>query len=292
MPFLTVMTLAAGVALLVLLVASFVPSSRSSRARGMSRSVGLALTEDVRPTVERAIAIRLRATTLGALAGLAGGWLAAASPPLGDIQPWLVVAGLFLGIGLGSAVGAFLARPKPPAPGARVARSRDVRLHDYVMPFELTGARILIAVAIVAAVVVAALLAGIPRETTSLVSLLVVTALALAAQVLFEILGRAIVAQASPAQDPTALAWEDALRAESLRNLVTAPLTFGCVAVVLTVVGAFGVLPLSPVSIILGAVVPIAVLVGALVLAVISLVSKPQQHYLRMLWPETAAAAR
>ncbi len=290
MPLLTVLAALAGVALLTILALSFSPRFRAAQARRLSRSVGLALTDDVAPIVERALAIRQRATVAGALAGLALGGTTAAIGPFELVQQWVLIAGFFLGVGVGSAVGAVLARPRADA-GARIARSREVALRDYVMPLELTGARVLIGVVALGATLVAALLVGNPRETTSLVSLVVVSALAVAALVVFELLGRAIVAQPSPARDVTRLAWEDALRAETLRSLVTAPLTVGCVAVMLTVVGVAGALPLGPAAIILGAVVPLVVLAAVVAIGIVALASTPQRHFLRALWPETAAAA-
>lgn len=292
MPFLTVLAALSGLALLVLVGLTLSPRYRAARARQMSTSVGLALDDSVRPRVERALAVRLRTTGVGAVIGLALGWAAMTAWPIGSFSQWFMLAGLFLGIGAGSAVGAFLARPRATPAGPRIARSRDVTLGDYVAPIELTGARILVGAAVSTGTVVAVLLIGNPRETTSLVSLVVVTLLAAGALVVFEVAGRAIIAQPSPAQDPTSLAWEDALRAETLRNLVTTPLMFGCVAVALTVVGAFGTLPLNPVTIVVGTVVPMLLLLAALTIAVVAMVSRPQRHFLRRLWPETAAAAR
>lgn len=239
MPFLTALTALAGVVLLTLVAVSFSPRFRAARAHRMSASVGLALDESVAPRVERALAIRLRATAIG----------------------------------------------------PRIARSREVTLRDYVMPLELAGARVLIGIAAVAAVTVVVLLRGNPRETTIVASVVTVTLLAIAALVVFEVAGPAIIARPSPALDPTSLAWEDALRAETLRTLVTAPLTFGGVSLMLAVVGAFGVVPPGPVSIVAGAVVPFLVLVTGIVIAVAAAAQLPQRHFLRVLWPETAAAA-
>lgn len=266
------------------------PKYLAGRARQMSASVGLALDPDVQPIVERAIAVRLRATGIGASVGLVIGAANLLGGPFAGFGQWLSFGTVLFGLGLGSAVGAYLARPRPASAGVRVARARDVRLQDYVTPLELTGARVVVGVTVVTATIVAALIAGRPSETTSFASLVIFTTLAAVSLIVFEVAGRAIVAQPSPADNPTRLAWEDALRADTLRNLVTAPLTFGCAAVALTAVGAFGALPLTPLSIVLGVVVPMLLIAAAITIAVIATIGRPQQHFLRMLWPETAAA--
>lgn len=281
---------AAALAMIVIVACTFSPGYRRSRAERMSASVGLALTESVRPEVERAIAIRIRAAGIGAVLGIGLGVAIAAVNPASGLGPWTFVAGMFLGLAAGNAVGALIARPRPAASGVRIARSRDVGLRDYVMPIELDGSRVTVGIAAATAIIVAILLAGNPRETTSLVTVLVTTALAIAALVVLEVAGRALVARPSPAEDPTRLAWEDALRADTLRNLVTPTLTFAMIAVVMSVVGVFGALPPSPVSVVLGAVVPLVLLAAAIVIGVVAIVSAPQRHYLRRLWPETAAA--
>lgn len=237
------------------------------------------------------IAIRVRASGAGGLAGLGIGLAVVATRPADDFSAWLAVGSFFVGLGLGGALGALLARPRPPATGVRIARARDLRIADYVAPVELIGARILVVVATSTSVLTIVLLATLTDETASMMPLGVITALAIASLVIFEVGARAIVGQASPAEDPTSLAWEDALRADTLRGLVTAPLTFGCVAVALSTVGAFGLLPLSAGSIVLGAVVPIAVLLGTITVGIVAQLSKPQRHFLRVLWPETAVAA-
>lgn len=291
MIFLFVMAGLAAAAFLVFVVLSFVPSFRTRRAQSMANSVGLALIDPIRPAVQRAVAIRLRAAGIGAVLALGIGVAVVSVWPVDTLGQWIVVAAVFVGSGAGSAVGAFLTRPRPPATGPRVARSRDVRLRDYLMPLELVGARVLVILASLSAVVVSVLLVGNEHETTLLATLIGLAVLSVISLVLFEIVGRAVIARPSPAEDPTRLAWEDELRADTLRSLVTAPLTFGCVTVVFAVMGGFGALPLTPVTIVLGAAVPMVLIVALIAIAVIATVSTPQRHYLRVLWPETAAAA-
>lgn len=273
---------------LVIIVLSFVPAYVASAARALSRSAGLALPDELAPRIRARVARRIRAVAAGASASivisvalLATGLLQP-SQRIGDV--WLVLGAYFAGMAVGAAINATTDRPTTDENGPRLARSGAVSLADYVSPLERIGARVMVGLA--ALVLVVSLLAtGLgPARVTSGFAIL---ALALASLVLFEIAGRRIVDRPQPVGSPTELAWDDALRAGSIRELVTAPL----------VVGAWGTMfvgadQLFSSQIINGlwAVAGLALAGGYCAVAIYSVVSRPQQYYLRRLWPEVAAA--
>jgi len=270
---------------------TLVPRYRAWRARGMARSVGLELDDSARPMVERALATRERGRLIGGTVGLALGLAAIAARPVhDDLDQWFTFAGCFIGIGVGTAVGAILARPRSPESGPRVARSREVTLGDYLTPLEHRGAQVLVLLAVVFALTAAVLVAGFEREQPRAVTTLVIAGFAVAALAARELIGRAVLAQRSPASDLSRLAWEDAQRADTLAQLTLAPLLLGGLGVVFAALTAFGALAPTLLSVVIGTAIPLVLIMGFIAVTAIWASRSPHRHFLRVLWPEIAVA--
>lgn len=272
-------------------------------ATRISRRVGLTLPPE--PLSAR-IVQRARRTArwtsasaaLGALTGVAAVAIVAAMRPL-EVEDtgwiWLAFAGVILGGAIG-AVLAILTEPHGTNTGTqRVARPARRELSDYLDPIELNGARISTALA---AVVAAGVLLVPAARTPSTPAPAVVVGLAIAGMValgMLELAGRRVVLGRSRiSESPAELAWDDALRADDLRRLVTAVLMTSLYAVMFggyPLIGAAAQALLTQDGQLIVINLSFYLLVGAAItIAVIATVRNPGRYYLRRLWPEVAAA--
>jgi hypothetical protein len=303
MPSITVVGAAwvAGFAIVTSLI--IVIASRRNRGERLARRLGLALPDDA--TLRDEVLRRDRRRILwGAIGACLGGIVAVSAvlaatadgmipdPEMGVV--WIGIAGVVLG-GSIAALCVVLGAPRSVDPTRpRVAHARRTELGDYLDPIELVGARV---VAVLGAATTAVALAvptsrwmigGQPLAST------VLAVGGLVTLVLLEIGGRRVVlARPRIAETPSALAWDDARRASELRILATAPLMMGTYAFMFgsfaVVSPALRLLPDLAAGIVAN--VTVYVLGGALVaIAVIAIARRPEQFYLRRLWPELAAA--
>ncbi|GAA1625176.1 hypothetical protein [Georgenia ruanii] len=271
---------------------------RRRLAHRVARKVDLALDPPVGAVVVRRLAHReLVASATGTAAGLA---TLLAVAPLGTAgEPgqydlmWVLVAVLG-GRALGAAAAAVYGTlGRAPRAAVRIARASTPAHRDYVPPMERVGAW-------VAAGVAATLsLALVVLDATGAVDLgdppplaFVLAAVAPAAvAALDEALARRVLARPQRAETTLELAWDDALRARALRDMVTVPLTIGVVAplVLLGVVGAGleGGWPANPaVGLVAGLVAAVlfGVLVVVLVAATVSAAQRPERYFRQRLW--------
>ena len=287
-------------ALLVLLVRTR-PWVRRGSLRRYARRVGLAVPHELEASVERRLAARAMATELGALTGLGvlAVWAAITHPTLVDDSLWTlaIFGALFTGGAVGSGLVAArqaIHHPGPHEP--RVARPRQELLADFVAPRELQGARvvsllpafILVAAGLIAASSEAVALGGVLADGTVALAVLPLPIFAGS-----EVIARRLLDQPQPAGSTLELAWRDALRAQVLRDVYTAPIAVGAYATfgILMYVGAAarheGLQNL--VGVIFGMLV-----LAAIGLAVAGALSRPHRHFRRRLWPnlDTSAPAR
>lgn len=270
-------------------VVAIVTASRRYRPRlldRVARRVGLTLPAELESEVAARWIRRIRFSMVGLVVGVIAA--IAAVRLVGDAgSGW--IAYVYLGSAwVGSAVGVAACSVGSAArkTGARVrlARGRAVSLSDYVIGFERWGARAAVGVSALAAVA----LAAISHDAQLAIVPLAISALGVCSLLVFEAVGRSIIARPDSWTTSTEIAWDDALRAVAVRDLATSPLTIGAFG---TIVSSAGIIELvirnapltvAPVSIILY-VAFLAVLVAILVLSV---TGKPEQHYLRRLWPK------
>lgn len=259
-------------------------SRRASRAR--ARRLGFGLDPDVAGTVVPRLAERAFVGAAGGVLGGAGmtAWLAGAG--LSGGPGWLLVwsaVGVLVGRSVALAGLALVqARRAVAAPGPRVARAGCPTPGDYVAAPERGLAVVLSGLPIV-------LVAGWWASTAAEVEPGVA---ALAAVPLVVLLGglalaRRITAGPQPAASPQALAWDDALRARTLRDVVSAVTLVGVSYCLLTtsVLGAvpFTTSPVAP---------PVTVVLAGIFLGcgvvplVCALTPSPGSHFRRRLWAD------
>jgi hypothetical protein len=303
MPYSTVVTAAWVAGLVITASLIIVIALRRKRGERFARRLGLALPDD--PTLRDEVLRRDRRRIVWGAIGACIGGIAAVSAVLAataaDMIPdpemgvmWIGLAGVVLG-GSIAALCVVLGAPRSVDPTRpRVAHARRTELDDYLDPIELVGARV---VAVLGAAVTALALAvptsnwmvgGQPLAST------VLAVGGLVTLVLLEVGGRRVVlARPRIAETPSALAWDDARRASELRILATAPIMMGSYAFMFAsyavISPALRLLPDLAAGILVN--VTVYVLGGALVaIAVIAIARRPEQFYLRRLWPELAAA--
>lgn len=266
------------------LVGSLRPAQRTQRAEAFARSVGLPLSDALRPVVTSRIALRQRGGAAGLVVGVvASAFLLNADQSSGEqyATTFLLIGGAFAGAAIGVAIAASRVSAPLDPHAVKYARPSAVALSDYVAPLERTGVRVVV---VLAAATLAAALAFGAAVSGVLVALGV---LGVAALVFFEIAGRRIVARAQPAQSPADLTWDDAVRASVLRDMVTAPIILGADTVVVAggalIDHVFAGSEAARIALV------IVCFAAAITLAIAAITSRPQRYFLTRLWPAVAA---
>ena len=274
---------------LVILVLNSSRAFLAGSANRLGTFVGLTAPDNLATQIADRNGRRGRAVSLGAIVGTAvpvilivTGVIATSGRNGDPADLWFIIGGAVGGIGVGAAISALRAKPVVPE-GERFARAGAVTLEDYIAPVDLIGSRVAVGISVVVLIA-----AAIVAPSTALSVGGIVIALGVVALVFFEVVIRRILDRAQPVGSPAELAWNDALRARAMRDVAGAPMCLG-------VWGALALL-LNLASSDTGTVVAIggAILVfgATLAAAAFSIASKPQQHYLRRLWPDVAAAAK
>jgi len=280
---------------------NLIPAYRRSRVRTLGTSVGLAVPDVLATPLSDRLTRRSIISWIGSLIGLAAvvsavelGFIVPTGDESGAADLWVVFGGIVIGVSAGAIVNALTLKSVLPA-GERFARSTAVRIDDYLSPIDLVGSRIAAgigAVALVAWILVTAtgLIAPDPVVTVGVV----VTALSVISLFAFELAIRSILDRGQPVASPAELAWDDALRGMSMRSIASAPMCLGiwgalAVCIDLAQVPAADPAVGGAASVIaIGA--GVVIFVGIVIAAIASIATKPQQQYLRRLWPEVAAA--
>lgn len=268
--------------------------SRPPAIGRFAHTVGLPLDGDVE--LERTIGERLRLRAAWGAAGAVAGGLAGVLLVLsgvltthGESGPGvaplagLLLAGLVLtGRGIGTAISILPAPPEVRRLGPRVARLPRPTPSDYVAPIERVGARVLVAVGGLLTVAVAVL--PTPGEARLLTGAAAVAAIA--ALVGAEWVSSVLVSRPQPAVSEQLLRWDDALRAQTLRDLVSVPLMAGGLVVAASLIAwPDSVGPAAAFGQVIGTILTFAMLTVLIAVAVISIALRPARYYLTRLWP-------
>jgi hypothetical protein len=272
---------------------------RSGRVRAraldrFARRVQLPAPDALRPRIADQLAAYHLGADLGAAATLAlvcvWGLTLGRSVAASNWWALVSVGATLVGCAVGAGIAALrqAARPRD-EPGPRVARPTTPGLADYVAPVELQGGRVvalLPAVVALASAVVAVTGAGSPPLLLPAgLAVLAVAALAFA-----EIGARRILDAPQVAGSDLELAWSDAVRAHTLRAVVTVPIAVGCYtsAGLLSVLGLEVVDPRSAAGVaVIG--VGVAGAVVAVVAAGWTLTGAPHRYFRGRLWPDADA---
>jgi hypothetical protein len=277
------------------------PAKAASSAHSFARKVDLGLADHTAEVVTARMVRRERAAIVtGGLGALGAAALAALTTEeaAGGFRLLAVVLGLFVGHAVGHGVVAWRESVSRAADGPRLARATVPTHGDYVARHERVGAWVVAGLAFLGGA--ALLLLGGSEVLDGAFRGIVPTGFAVAVMgvpaltvVLDELLARRLLDRPQVAATTLELAWDDALRSRTLRDMITVPLTtgyFGLTAL-LGVVGdrVEGGWPDDPaVGIMAGAF--IVLLLGGAVMAVVSLVLGPERHVRRRLWPTPPGA--
>ena len=263
---------------------TLVPAYARYSALRRAYRLGITLPANLEAEVAHRLMARQRGAAIGgglltALAAAAFTWELGVDN--GSDQTGLFIVGAaFAGIGIGASVAALAGRPAAHPDRVRVARSNAVTVRDYVAPLELVGARAVVIAAVVVLIVGAVLAAtGSDIGLYPIAFFAVFGAVSLA---VFEVVSRRIIDRPQPAGSTAELVWDDAVRASTLRDLVTAPLALGAYCLIFGVFGVTGTdAPVLVVTIVGG--VFLALLVAA---AIVTIATRPDGYFLRRLWPD------
>lgn len=284
----------------VLLASAPLLSSKSAWQREKAlnryaRRMNLALTTEVRPRVISRIATYERSLLIGgvggSLAGFGLGLVLSHPQNWGDWTPLTVFIGLGLGVMLATVTTATFSTLRT-GPRQRIARTSAPRITDYVPPVErwytpvalgcaglvLLGATIALGIRVLHGDELQA--AGMLLSSGAILGYL-----GFAAHLVAQHLTRRVLDAGQPAASQQELAWDDALRAATLRGLQLLPGSLATLSVLMTFVqlGAQVTNPPEFVAVV-GAVGLILFVCAVAVALIADAVSRPSQHYRRRLW--------
>lgn len=279
------------------------PKVRQRELERFARRVDLPLTPEVEAQVLRRLVRRSKHVVVGGLAGLVVVGVAMITVDgfaKWEFAPLAILALVIGGVAVGAGTSAIASMLPTHDDGKRVARLSAPRYADYVVGFERWGAVVAVALGVIAVGVgvVSGLFAtpgssGAASDSAlrmSTIAAFITVGLAVVTLAASAWVSRAIVAHGQRATSELGLAWDDALRASALRDIVTVPILLGLYGFVLS---AYSISQ-APASGDLAFVMLGALLIGVVVafgLAIYSMTSSPQQFYRRQLWPNGAQDA-
>jgi predicted membrane protein len=282
-------------------LASSKPATRPRELDKYARRMGIAVPADIEDRIVARLIRRERALLAGGLTGIILAVLVSLVLPGGFAAGYVPVL-VFGGLGIGSALGAALASSSTaliPPTGPRVARPTTPVLGDYVPTLESRCARLLPAVALAAVagawIAYSAGALGDARLTSGYIWTSAGAWLAyasVAALLVAGLLSRRILDRGQPASSATDLAWNDALRAQALRDLHAMPVVLGLVSALSTF---FDVGSLADyrgdgaTAGLIGMALLLLLVTLTVLLTVVGFVGKPQQHFWRRLWSDRSS---
>jgi len=279
------------IGMIVAFALTFVPFCARWRAHRHAASIRIDLPE----RLERTVAARLMAGSRG---GSLGGLVFTAAAALAfhfevgvgndsQLTGLFIVGSAFAGVASGTAVAALTGSRTISPDRPRVARARAVAVSDYLAPFELIGARIVVFAAV--GVLLVTTVVAAPGAGGSLFAIAFFAIFGALSLALFEVASRRIVDLSQPAGSTAELVWDDAIRASSLRDLVTAPLALGAYCLVF---GVFGIAESSthPAAMLVSWVVGSIFALTGLAAAVYSIATRPQRYFVDRLWSDLRAS--
>lgn len=197
------------------------------------------------------------------------------------------------GIGFGAALSAFATTRELPNDVPRIARLSTPTLRDYLPALEYVGTIVVVVGAVVVPIValpIGLLYTGLDPADT--VTPIVLSFLAVASLVAVLFVARRLLDRGQRAGSTLELAWDDAIRATALRDLISVPLILGFAGMLVPLVTIINdvrvVRPYTDVDnvIAVGSVIVVCIVTFvALIAAIVSATSKPDRHYRARLWP-------
>ena len=273
------------------------PKQRQKALDRYARKVNLAITPQVRPQVIRRIVTVERAAIAGsgcgAILGLALGialgdrWLTGMG---GSSTPLLILISAALGAVVAPACTAAVLSCQR-RPGPRIARVSSPEVSDYVPELERWSAPVAL---IGAGCTLAAGWIGLQSGVLSSDSLsagqvfttvgAVLGYLALIGFIAGIVLRRRVLQTGQPAATEQELAWDDALRANTLRGMAQLPFVLALASILVTVLDVGTRTVPQGLLGLLGVTGLLTIMVLSTVGIVLDVSSRPSQHYWRRLW--------
>ena len=285
--------------LVITLVRTWRPRTRERMVNSHALRANLVVPEDLRPALEHQLAMRVRGGVLGSLVGLAAVLMLLRPweypPPSLGLATGPISLGLaFLGTQMGAIAGGMLAR-RSMLSQAVVARVTPISIADLVAPAERRMAAVAACVAValpaLLLVVLSLPLADAPESLALSAAPLALLGLAAGALYLtLPAIADRLARRRALLGDAAALAWSDALTAQSLRDLHWAVAYIGGLAgfSALMVIGTAVSDDSAVASTIWINVSSYASIILLLVMVALVLVRSPERHVQRTLWPEFA----
>lgn len=293
--------LVVAVLLTIVLLVQLSPSSLAASVERLARRVNLALDDDVRAEVVRFQRRRTLSSVLGALAGAGLAFLLV--PADWYLRSAVIVLGAFGGVAVGVAVAALrhARRAHRDAEGQTAlsaGRLTPVEVADLVPPGERRGMPVAVAVSagmlllLLGALALAGQLDALTASTVG--GGITLLALAGVSTALWRVAAERIARSRPVTGGTQALAWSDALRSVTLRDMIALPLTAAIYAplVPLTELITRAEPPLSTIA---GAALGLTALAAVAVAIVTAAMfeagpehRRSSRHYQRRLWPELA----
>lgn len=286
----TVLSLAA-----LALVMSSTTRATDAAVTRFARKVDLEVADTLRADLRRSFRTRNLATGGGAITAVGAIWttsVVTGSPDLdGDFAIWWVFFSGLLGIACGAGAVAVHEATRPyDSEAPRLARTVVPTLEDYVPAFERRGAW---AVAGLPVVVLAVCAVGAAMGVLDAGALWTSGAPVLAivcpfAVGLTELVSRRLLDRPQAAGTTLELAWSDASRARTLRDIVTVPLSLGLFATFGVTILAQDTIVIPGASQLTDAVLGLAFIgaVGSIVIiAIVGIAARPERHFRERLWP-------
>lgn len=290
-------------AIAVTVVVQFISTWRAApREKLVNRyalKLNLMVSDDLRPALAQHLAVRVRGGLLGALAAVVTILLLFMPWGVAPIDFGLATSIVSLGSALlftqvGTIIGGAVARRSMPT-GEKVARVQPVGLAELVAPIERRMAAVAAALALGLASLLLIITSAIGSATPPVISasaapLALVGLTTAALFLLLPVIARRLVARRALLGDAGALAWSDALAAQTLRDLHWFIAAIGGLTA-FSALQALGVALPSDATVVTMIWINIsgyAGVVGLLLVIAIVLVRSPERHVQRTLWPEFA----
>ena len=266
------------------------PKANARRIQVVVNTVGLPLTTELEPTVKATLRREVWVGFLSICVALA---LASIGMILGQVHSpgqvfFIDFTAVLLATGISSAIATSVREDARQRSQVRFARLTSVDIDDYRSWPQRWAPRVVVVVAL--AVFACRVIVEPGGQAATPVFLYIYAGAIIVSLVINEVTSRTLVTRGQPAGSALELAWDDALRSRALGSIAVAPVYLACYLNIASV--AFYPTSRSAASVFavqLSAVTELVFAAGLLVWVIGTSARKPQQRFLRRLWPEFVA---
>ena len=263
------------------------PKANAKRIQVVVNSVGLPLTSEIEPRVKATLRreVWIGFLSIAVALALASGSTIVAKVTVPGQVFFIDFTAVLLAIGISSAVVTGVREDARQRSQVRFARLRSVTIGDYRSWAERWAPRVVVVLSLA---VFAFRVVASPGGAGSTPAFLFVYAGAIIVSLaIYEVTSRTLVRRGQPAGSALELAWDDALRSRALNAIAIAPMYLAAyfnIASIAFYPNSRG--PAAVLAVDISALTEILFAAGLLVWIIGTSSRKPQQRYLRRLWPE------